>query len=115
MTEAKHTPGPWRVPDQTYRRHLTVETSDKIDVFDGMVACPGSGGSVSYTDTICTLGWQGTPEWEANARLIAAAPDLLEALERCLNFIENTESEMGDTLECGDKARAAIARAKGEA
>lgn len=43
----------------------------------------------------------------------AAAPDLLEALERCLNFIENTESEMGETLPCGDYARAAIACAKG--
>ena len=33
-----------------------------------------------------------------NAHLIAAAPDLYEALERCLNFIENTESEFGDLL-----------------
>jgi ABC-type transport system involved in cytochrome bd biosynthesis fused ATPase/permease subunit len=52
-------------------------------------------------------------EGDANARLIAAAPCLLEALERCLNFIENTEGEMGETLPCGERARAAIARAKG--
>lgn len=30
------------------------------------------------------------------------------ALERCLNFIENTECELGMTLECGDVARAAL-------
>jgi hypothetical protein len=47
------------------------------------------------------------------AKLISDRDALLEALERCLNFIANTESEMGETLECGDKARAAIARAKG--
>jgi hypothetical protein len=45
---------------------------------------------------------------------VVASPCLLEALERCLNFIENTESEMGDTLECGEQARAAIAKAKGK-
>lgn len=41
------------------------------------------------------------------------APDLLEALERTLNYIENTEGGLGITLECGDIARAAIAKAKG--
>lgn len=46
--------------------------------------------------------------------VFAAAPDLLEALESTLNFIENTESELGFKLESGRKARAAIAKAKGE-
>lgn len=49
---------------------------------------------------------------EAAAALRAAETRerrLREALERCLNFIENTESEMGETLSCGDAARAALA------
>ena len=49
----------------------------------------------------------------ANARLIAAAPDMLAALEQCLNFIENTESELGIDLSSGFAARAAIAKARG--
>ena len=43
-------------------------------------------------------------ETNANARLIAAAPDLLEALEALLE---------GD-FNVAEKARAAIAKAKGE-
>ena len=50
---------------------------------------------------------------EENKRLKALNLDMLEALRRALNFIENTESEMGEPLECGDIARAAIARATG--
>jgi hypothetical protein len=56
----------------------------------------------------------GLAEATANARLIAASPDLLHALRKALNFIENTESEMGEALESGDIARAAIAKATGQ-
>jgi len=42
------------------------------------------------------------------------APDMAGALEKALNFITNTESEMGETLPCGDAARAALAKARGE-
>lgn len=34
---------------------------------------------------------------------------LVDALRSTLNFIQNTESEMGVILGCGDKARAALA------
>lgn len=37
---------------------------------------------------------------------------LVEALRSTLNFIENTEGEMGVILGCGNKARAALARVK---
>ena len=46
----------------------------------------------------------------------ADAPELValvEALEKALNFIANTESEMGETLPSGDAARAALAAYKG--
>jgi hypothetical protein len=56
----------------------------------------------------------GSGDVRANAHLIAAAPDMAEALEKALNFITNTESEMGETLPCGDAARAALAKARGE-
>lgn len=49
---------------------------------------------------------------EADARLIAAAPDLLEALEDALEYMTDHWDEYDD---CGKvaKARAAIAKARG--
>jgi cation transporter-like permease len=47
---------------------------------------------------------------EANARLIAAAPELLEALE---NLLAVHECRGGTKYHAGDIARAAIAKAKG--
>ena len=47
----------------------------------------------------------------ANARLIAAAPELLEALE---NLLAVHEGEGGTKYHAGDIARAAIAKAKGQ-
>lgn len=40
--------------------------------------------------------------------------DLMDAAERALNYIANTESELGITLDSGDTLRAAIAKARGE-
>jgi len=48
---------------------------------------------------------------EADARLIAAAPELLEALE---NLLKVHEGEGGTQHHAGDMARAAISKAKGE-
>ena len=47
----------------------------------------------------------------ANARLIASAPELLEALE---NLLAVHEGEGGTKYHAGDIARAAIAKAKGQ-
>lgn len=49
---------------------------------------------------------------EANARLIAAAPDLLEALQRSLSWLSSYRG--GGAMGCYDQARAAIAKALGE-
>jgi hypothetical protein len=64
--EAKHTPGPWCIdPHQSPEQPLTV--------FDG----PNCGTLIAIVS-----GDPDEPENEANAKLIAAAPDLLAALER---------------------------------
>ena len=109
MSESKHTPGPWRI--------IIDDDGNPLSGRLMVAAAPELDCAIVHWDGFAQEFWEsarGKKEMHANARLIAAAPDLLEALERCLNFIENTESEMGDTLECGDKARAAIAKAKGE-
>lgn len=55
----------------------------------------------------------------ANAAFIVRAcnshAELLAAAKRALNFIANTEGELGITLDSGDALRAAIAKATGEA
>jgi hypothetical protein len=50
----------------------------------------------------------GREEWVANARLIASAPELLEALEQILSDVRRGYSKIGVR-----QADAAIAKAKG--
>jgi hypothetical protein len=95
--QPKWTPGPWRY-DRTNGSPTTGEH---------MIAGAKPGYLAEVRDC-------GSGDVRANAHLIAAAPDMAEALEKALNFITNTESEMGETLPCGDAARAALAKARGE-
>lgn len=85
----KHTPGPWRA------------STASMDGFRPIMA-PG-GAIVSLVSNLA-----GNP---SDARLIAAAPDLLEALTLLVAGIENSVS---DTYIPLVKARAAIAKATGE-
>ena len=55
--------------------------------------------------------WDGAVNHEANAQLIAAAPDLLEACEMLLGRLDENCS---GTQYIGDIARAAIQKARGE-
>jgi hypothetical protein len=90
---ADHTPGPWVVDrSRNIVAHSPVGAVFLADVYSG-----GPG--------IATAN--------ANARLIAAAPDLLAALESLTDVAEHD----GECLSEGHitTARAAIARAKGEA
>jgi hypothetical protein len=54
--------------------------------------------------------WISVEEQKANAHLIAAAPDLLAALETLVRVHDTGQSDFG----CLEIARAAIAKAKGE-
>ena len=72
MMEAKHTPGPWIVDDWQYsvpgREHVPTIVNGRDAVAE---ACP----------LWHEVGEDREPERKANAALIAAAPDLVEALE----------------------------------
>jgi hypothetical protein len=87
-TEGQHTPGPW-----TWER----DDSGWADVL------VGAGGAVvlDADDTV-------SPVLEDDARLIAAAPDLLAALEVLLAF-----EGWDEFLRAMKAGRAAIARARG--
>jgi hypothetical protein len=62
---------------------------------------------VGYSDE---EGRYGAIEYSADAHLIAAAPDMLEALEEIMKTIAGCQTEFYYQL-----ARAAIAKAKGKA
>lgn len=96
MTEqSKHTPGPWRV----YCDPCHYDTASDVKSDCGQFFASVGGKS----------GWQ---EQEANARLIAAAPDLLEALEAIVHTWDGPAYKhfMRDNI---DLAKRAIAKAKG--
>ena len=94
MSESKHTPAPWNV-DKDY------------DIYAGD---PKQGTRVD----IATISWFRNQNFKANARLIAAAPELLEALEECLDAIDLCTPDAPEPLPNSiiGKARAAIAKAR---
>ena len=96
----KWTPGPWIV--------FTSEDGWGCDTFVG-----------TLTDTLFDVRpWKG-PAWqEANAHLIAAAPDMAEALQAALDISDKYVTDDGRTAECQavyDQCAAALAKARGEA
>ena len=61
---------------------------------------------------ICNLsGWRGEQQTLANARLIAAAPELLEALKELCDVTDTNDYNEAAFF----KAEAAIAKAEGQA
>ncbi len=81
---AKHTPGPWEVDHDA-------------------IYCAESGDIIAEIDF-------ARDEYSANARLIAASPDLLEALEEARKRLNGAGMLGGPD----DPVNAAIAKAKGE-
>ncbi len=90
--EIQYTAGPWIVCSGNARQIFNIECKDDGNDFLPIATLRGS-------------------DREANAKLIAAAPDLLEALELL------TDSQKGLNLqqwkEATEKAKQAIAKAKG--
>lgn len=121
----QHTPGPWTVSAYCYPHGIEgdVFAKDARGVLDATPICrvcaPVSRNAQKAKgpplDALQAIGdrAQQTPIIEANARLIAAAPDLLEALSALLAETQLTyQTRLQDKQ---DAARAAIARARGEA
>lgn len=105
MTQ-KHTPGPWRMigPRGKPARIIIKGRTQKING-----DTDENGPRVVELKRHCSTD-------EANARLIAAAPELLEALEEYLDLDENPGKERQWSREARiGLARAAIVKAKGEA
>jgi len=95
MSEAKHTPGPWEATGNLVRSpmHQPEGLPRGVQIVE------------------CRDGYflPHTAEAKANARLIAAAPELLEALKRCR--FDSLNMSLADLEFC----RAAYAKATGAA
>lgn len=76
MSAAKHTPGPWRWWTSNSFRRLSSDATGR----DGDVLCAVVQPSDGHPDIHFTNGGPEGPD----ARLIAAAPELLAALQRLL-------------------------------
>ncbi len=93
---SKHTQGPWK-----YGIELSSRSGEWLISFDA--GYRGRGIDIAETRP-------GSGQEEANARLIAAAPELLDALQDMIDYYGSASA----TVEALTAARAAIAKAKGE-
>jgi len=89
---SKHTPGPWALDAEA--KHPWIVTCP----VEGFPELPGK---------VCEVGYL------PNARLIAAAPEMLEALKAMLPENNTDEAQCRPDFETCEKARAAIAKAEG--
>ena len=102
-----HTPGPW----QWYWRvgeHLKADCGVFHEVREGQAVA------------VCRAPqYAGQRQWEADARLIAAAPEMYEALLAILPFIpissasEGGAAKFSANVRAADQVRAAIDKAEG--
>jgi len=113
----EHTPGPWK-PTTLYGE----STSEPFIVW-----CDGIGAAVAHVYTRSEMGLANRTTQVANARLIAAAPDLLAVCERLHKHVNGLNATLRATLAsyaaselCGEltttirDAASAIAKAQGK-
>ncbi len=97
-----HTPGPW-------------EVGTRLDKLDFPIVNPKNAEQYNWLIAFAVPGY---PESAANARLIAAAPDLLAALKDTVELARKAITQHGTDAEYADvrleKALTAIARAEGK-
>ena len=117
---SKHTEGPWAVE---------ADPMDDRD-YETMIVLPNKSGGFGTWIARAEHNWNEASagehriswaEAQANARLIAAAPELLEALEATTHEVESvirlvSNLTVRDEMQAvADKARSAIAKATGAA
>lgn len=94
----KHTQGKWETS-------VCKDTTGQIN-WDVCVECGG--------DMIADLSHCGVHNTEANAKLIAAAPELLEALQLSVDEFNESHGASGDVWIANKNITELIRKAKGE-
>ena len=113
---SKHTPGKWKLEIEKYEGEYCEEELDYVFV-------------VGENGNVIAEVYPSQPEQKSNARLMRTAPDLLEALQEAVEWLENApmsyaNGNMHNGIDEGevlgwrghvsvvDKAKAAIAKAE---
>lgn len=110
---SKHTPGPWKLQNETI---YALDENGVVNRFSVSVQEGYVRSSRNYMHNVRTP----KAELQANARLIAAAPDMLKALVGLSGILATAESNASGNPEWEyvsariNAARAAIAAATGE-
>lgn len=118
--KAKHTPGPWTIPNPN-----PGDIGAFIEAENPSFKSPGKTPLESKTRIVAKVPFGAIGgRHGADARLIAACPDMLAALEnaeasielvRCLDAGQAIDTEADNMLDSlQNRIRAAIAKAKGE-
>lgn len=98
MSNPKHTPGPWRLSEETIRNGLKSRLVNALP--EGMIA-------------IVRTEHQGQYYGSANANLIAAAPDLLSSLKAIMELTDDPANDADPEESEFINARRVIAMAEG--
>lgn len=108
---SKHTPGPWGLDN------IRRDSASGITTMD--IRGPGRPRGPSqrpYRDVVAEIrtDWGTHDEVDANGRLIAAAPDLLDALEALLAAVKANPAMNGREYDgLGIQVNAALSKARG--
>ena len=106
---AAHTPGPWQLlPEEAGKDYLRIRGTQL-------------GGRYKVANVHCVV-CEGMPEISrreateslANARLIAAAPELLDALKACAGVCAGEVTTKSGLINALEKARAVMRKATGD-
>jgi hypothetical protein len=101
----KHTKGPWHIGAGNGEGSVFADTGrTRLE----------QGGTTLYPICNVTRGWNEAED-AANARLIAAAPDMLEMLHEVLALLNNPDADGTDANRVEREILAVIAKATGGA
>jgi hypothetical protein len=103
--KTKFTPAPWNLSDQ-YGSEIYNDNNLLIGQTLNFLTA-----SAKQKKDFKVLDISDLDEIMANANLIAAAPELYEALEWCVNYLEIERGEDNNPIEVAEKA---LAKARGE-
>lgn len=109
--EKKHTPGPWKVRNGGGHKYPSIVGTEAIHT-NGRARNEVGISSASYSEEVCEIHADlSLPGPEATARLIAAAPELLEALK----YASDYPLAMAQNEGFASEVRALLAKATGAA
>ena len=105
MADSKYTPGPWRIGEYLIGQHAWEDRPD----YDRAIY-----GHDQVKIAVMEQWYKDGGESEANARLIAAAPELLEACQAAFRLLNDPDADEFQAVAVTNALAAVLVRAQGE-